>query len=137
MTGTGWDGDGFRDRVQQALDGFLDEQAARLAPLGADAERLVAEARQLREQLIAAGREEQAELVAAGQAEHERLLTETEVYRSAVERADELGEQSQAEAARLRGEVDEYVDSRLADFGGTLERMMRSVDKAREALRAS
>ena len=42
---SGWDGEGFRAGVQKALDGFLDEQAARLAPLGADAARLLAEAR--------------------------------------------------------------------------------------------
>ena len=35
----------FRERIQQVLDDFLDEQAARLAPLGDDAARLVAEAR--------------------------------------------------------------------------------------------
>jgi hypothetical protein len=35
----------------------------------------------------------------------------------------------------MRAEVDQYVDDRLADFGTTLERMMRSVDKARSALR--
>ncbi len=40
----GWDSAGFRDRVQTALDVFVDEQATTLAPLGADAERLVREA---------------------------------------------------------------------------------------------
>ena len=40
-----WDHDGFRTRVQAALDAFLDEQAERLGPLGRDAARLVAEAR--------------------------------------------------------------------------------------------
>ncbi|TIC80958.1 polyprenyl synthetase family protein [Nocardioides sp. GY 10127] len=40
-----WDPAEFRARVQAALDAFLDLQAARLAPLGPDAERLVAEAR--------------------------------------------------------------------------------------------
>ena len=30
----GWDQDGFRARVQAALDAFLDEQAERLLPLG-------------------------------------------------------------------------------------------------------
>jgi geranylgeranyl diphosphate synthase, type I len=40
-----WDQDGFRDRVQAALEEFLDEQAERLLPLGRDAARLVAEAR--------------------------------------------------------------------------------------------
>lgn len=44
-TGSGWDSAGFRDRVQAALDDFLDEQADGLAPLGEDATRLLAEAR--------------------------------------------------------------------------------------------
>ena len=41
---TGWDSAVFRDRVQGALDAFVDEQAATLAPLGSDADRLVREA---------------------------------------------------------------------------------------------
>jgi geranylgeranyl diphosphate synthase type I len=41
----GWDRSGFRSRVQAALEVFVDEQAERLLPLGADAARLVAEAR--------------------------------------------------------------------------------------------
>lgn len=45
MTSSGWDSADFRDRVQAALDAFLDEQAERLAPLGPDASRLLDEAR--------------------------------------------------------------------------------------------
>jgi geranylgeranyl diphosphate synthase type I len=41
----GWDSERFRAGVQQALDEFLEEQGARLAPLGEDAARLMAEAR--------------------------------------------------------------------------------------------
>jgi len=44
VSGT-WDQDGFRARVQAALEAFLDEQAERLLPLGPDAARLLAEAR--------------------------------------------------------------------------------------------
>jgi geranylgeranyl diphosphate synthase type I len=40
-----WDPADFRSAVQAELDAFLDEQAVRLAPLGADADRLLAEAR--------------------------------------------------------------------------------------------
>jgi cell division septum initiation protein DivIVA len=102
----------------------------------AEAEAIVAEARQLHEQLLADAHAQHAELIAAAEAEHERLLAETEVYRSAVDRADELGAQTAAEVARMRAEVDEYVDSRLADFGNTLAHMTRSVEKARDNLRA-
>lgn len=101
----------------------------------AEAERVIADGERQRDALIAQGRAQEAEIVAAAQAEHERLVTDTEVYRTAVARSDELGAQTVAEVTRMRAEVDEYVDTRLADFGTTLERMMRSVDKARSALR--
>ncbi|HEY0950401.1 polyprenyl synthetase family protein [Nocardioides sp.] len=39
-----WDSAGFRERIQAALDGFVDEQAGTLGPLGGDAARLVREA---------------------------------------------------------------------------------------------
>ncbi|SFL82451.1 hypothetical protein [Geodermatophilus ruber] len=106
-----------------------------LAQAEEEAERIVEEARQRHEALIADAQAQQAELLAAAQAEHERLITETEVYRGAVARADELGAQTATDVARMRTEVDDYVDTRLADFGTTLERMLRSVEKARSALR--
>ena len=43
--GDGWDAEAFRARIQGVLDDFLDQQQARLAPLGDDAARLLAEAR--------------------------------------------------------------------------------------------
>jgi cell division septum initiation protein DivIVA len=106
-----------------------------LAQAQADSEEIILGAEDEAERLLAEGRRQRDLLIAEGQAEHERLLTETEVYQTAVSRADELGAQTAAEVALMRAEVDEYVDSRLADFGTTLERMLRSVEKARTALR--
>ncbi len=106
-----------------------------LAQAQADAEQLIIEAEAEAEVLLADGRRRREAMIAEAQAEHERLITETEVYRSAVSRADDLGEQAHTQAARVRAEVDEYVDTRLADFGTTLERMLRSVEKARTTLR--
>jgi geranylgeranyl diphosphate synthase type I len=40
-----WNADGFRARVQEALDAFLERQTAVLAPLGPDATRLLEQAR--------------------------------------------------------------------------------------------
>jgi geranylgeranyl diphosphate synthase type I len=45
VTESAWDQAAFRARVQEALDAFLDAQTTRLAPLGDDAVRLLAEAR--------------------------------------------------------------------------------------------
>ncbi len=106
-----------------------------LAEAEAEAQRLVAEGRAHREALVADARAQQEQLLAAARAEHEHLITETEVYRGAVSRADELGAQTATDVARMRAEVDQYVDSRLADFGTTLERMLHSVEKARTTLR--
>ena len=106
-----------------------------LAQAQTDADEIILTAEHQAERLLAEGRRQRDLLIAEGQAEHERLLTETEVYQTAVSRADELGAQTAAEVALMRAEVDEYVDSRLADFGTTLERMLRSVEKARTTLR--
>jgi cell division septum initiation protein DivIVA len=106
-----------------------------LAEAEAEAERLVAEAVAHREALLADAEAQQVQMLEAAQAEHERLITETEVYRGAVSRADALGAQTAADVARMRAEVDQYVDSRLADFGTTLEHMLLSVDQARSTLR--
>jgi cell division septum initiation protein DivIVA len=106
-----------------------------LAQAQADAEDILAEAEAEAERLVAEGVAHRDAVVAAAQAEQERLITETEVYRGAVSRADELGARTAADVARMRAEVDQYVDSRLADFGTTLERMLHSVEKARTSLR--
>jgi cell division septum initiation protein DivIVA len=106
-----------------------------LARAQEEAERLLADAETEAERLIEEGRTHREALIAQALAEHERLITETEVYRGAVSRADELGAQTAADVARMRAEVDQYVDSRLADFGTTLERMLHSVEKARTSLR--
>ena len=108
-----------------------------LAQAQADAEQLLIDAEAEAARLVEEGRRHQEALIAAAHAEHERLITETEVYRGAVTRADELGAQTVADVARMRSEVDEYVDSRLAEFGTTLDRMLRSVEKARITLRES
>ena len=101
----------------------------------AEAEDLLADAEAEARRLIEEGRAHREALIAEAVAEHERLITETEVYQGAVARADELGAQTATDVARMRAEVDQYVDSRLADFGTTLERMLRSVEKARTTLR--
>jgi cell division septum initiation protein DivIVA len=106
-----------------------------LARAQAQAEQLLAEAEAEADRLVADGRAHREALIAEAVAEHERLITETEVYRGAVARADELGAQTATEVARMRAEVDQYVDSRLADFGTTLERMLHSVETARSNLR--
>jgi cell division septum initiation protein DivIVA len=124
-----------RRQRDEMLAGAQAQAEELIAEAEAEAERLIAEGMQHRESLLSDAREQQARMLAEAEAEHERLITETEVYRGAVSRADELGARTAADVARMRAEVDQYVDSRLADFGTTLERMLHSVEKARTSLR--
>jgi cell division septum initiation protein DivIVA len=137
-------------RTRQEADQLLDSAARQreevlgvarrqrdeiLARAQEDADELIAQAEREAELLVEEGRRHRDAIVAECQAEHERLVTETEVYRTALAQADELGARTQAEVAHMRAEVDDYVDTRLADFGSTLERMVRSVEAARSTLR--
>ncbi|MGY1754334.1 hypothetical protein [Blastococcus sp. SYSU D01042] len=124
-----------RRQRDEVLAGARRQRDELLVQAQADAEALIAQAEAEAEVLVADGRRRRESMIAEAHAEHERLITETEVYRTAVQRADDLGEQAHADAARMRAEVDAYVDTRLADFGTTLERMLRSVEKARTTLR--
>ena len=126
-----------RGETEQLLVAARRQRDELLAQAQADAEQLLIDAEAEAARLVEEGRRHQEALIAAAHAEHERLITETEVYRGAVTRADELGAQTVADVARMRSEVDEYVDSRLAEFGTTLDRMLRSVEKARITLRES
>jgi cell division septum initiation protein DivIVA len=126
---------GARRQREEILGTARRQRDELLAQAQLDAEQLLVDAETEAERLVAEGRRHRELLIAEGQAEHERLITETEVYRGAVSRSDELGAQTATDVARMRAEVDEYVDSRLADFGTTLERMLRSVEKARTTLR--
>ena len=125
-----------RHEADQLLASANRQREELVAQAQDDADELIAQAEREAERIVEEGRRHHEALIAEGRAEHERLVLETEVYATALAQSDELGAQTQAEVARMRAEVDEYVDTRLADFGSTLERMVRSVDAARSTLRA-
>ena len=105
----------------------------------AEAEDLLADAEAEAERLIAEGRRTAADGAESPRraAEHERLITETEVYRGAVSRADELGAQTAPTSRACARRSTSTSTRRLADFGTTLERMLRSVEAARTTLRGA
>lgn len=107
------------------------EEARSLVPQAvADAAAVVREA----DDVVEAGRREAARIVAAAQAERLRLLDETEVVAAAHTRAEEQVADAEAHAARLRSDVDAYVDSRLANFEVVLARTTAAVQRGREKL---
>lgn len=89
-----------------------------------------------RDEIIAAGHREADRVVAGGVSEHRRLISDAEVTVAAEHKAAALLAQAQADADRLRTEADDYVDGKLADFEQVLGRVLATVERGRDRLRA-
>lgn len=87
-----------------------------------------------REDIVEDGRREAERIVAEAHAERERLVTEAEVHKAAVEQAELLRSDAENEARRMRQEVDDYVDTKLANFEIVLNKTLAAVLRGRDKL---
>ena len=69
--------------------------------------------------------------------EQQRLVSQTVIVQTATNEATRLVDTAHAEADRLRGECDIYVDSKLAEFEDYLNGTLRSVGRGRHQLRTA
>jgi cell division septum initiation protein DivIVA len=112
------------------------EQAAELVRSAQEhGQRQVAAAQAQAQAIVAAAHAEAGTAVAAARHEAVRLVEETEIYRTAADRAGKITDQATAEARKMATEVEEYVDARLASFAELLTRTMRQIDMGRQTLR--
>ncbi len=88
-----------------------------------------------REAVIADGRQEAEKIVESAKAERDKLVSATAVARHAGTHADEVRQHAVQEAALLRKEVDDYVDTKLANFEVVLEKSLTAVQRGRDKLR--
>lgn len=109
---------------------LLDDLEEGLRTALSDAQKTLAD----RDAVVEEGREEAAQIIADARNERDRLVSDSEVFRVAKRRADEVVEEARVEAEELRKETDDYVDGRLATFEITLERTMEAVKRGRERL---
>lgn len=86
------------------------------------------------DQFVEASRDEAEELLRQAQNEREALVSDTDVYKLAQQRADELRAEAQRGADELRRETDAYVEENLANFELTLERTLEAVRRGRARL---
>ena len=105
------------------LGALLPEAMSRAQSVLQDKDSVLAEGRAEAERIVAEAREEQA-----------RMLTEYEVYAAAVEEAERLTSEAEAAATAMRTEVEDYVDAKLANFEIVLAKTLRAVERGRMRL---
>ncbi len=89
-----------------------------------------------RDKILDAGQREADRMIAEAEAEHHRLVSHNEVVVSADRESTRLINEARAEAQRLRDEVDEYVDTTLANFEQFLTRSLASIERGRDKMHA-
>lgn len=89
-----------------------------------------------RDKIIDAGKREAERIIAEGEAEHARLVSVNEVVVSSEHEAARIIGEARAEAQRLRDEVDDYVDTALANFEQFLTRSLAAIERGRDKMHA-
>src|SRR3954466_6774748 len=112
--------------------GILDELRAELP---GDLRRAVALLEE-RDKIIDAGRREADRIIHEGEQEHARLVSVNEITVSAEHEGARIVREDRAGVQRVREEVDEYVDTALANFEKFLTRALASIERGRDKMHA-
>jgi vacuolar-type H+-ATPase subunit H len=89
-----------------------------------------------RDKILDSGRQEAERIISEGEAEHGRLVSINEITVSAEHEATRIITDARTEAQRLREEVDDYVDTALANFEQFLTRSLASIERGRDKMHA-
>jgi cell division septum initiation protein DivIVA len=81
--------------------------------------------------VVAEGRIEADRIIEEAKAERARLVAKTEIVRGATLEADALLAAARSDADRMRLEIDDYVDGKLANFEVVLHKTLQAVEKGR------
>ena len=105
----------------------LDEIRALLPTEIANARRVIDD----KSAVVAEGEAEAAQIIEAAKVERGRLVARTEVMREAAKEAEQVLQTARADAERMRVEIDDYVDGKLANFEVVLHKTLQAVAKGR------
>jgi F0F1-type ATP synthase membrane subunit b/b' len=89
-----------------------------------------------RDKILDSGQREAERMIAEAEAEHQRLVSLNEVVVSADREGARMIHEARQEVQRLREEVDEYVDTTLANFEQFLTRSLASIERGRDKMHA-
>lgn len=84
--------------------------------------------------VVEEGQAEAQVIIAEAEAERTRLVSRTEVVKEATREAERLVAAANAESDRMRREVDDYVDGKLANFEIVLNRTLHAVEHGRNKI---
>jgi hypothetical protein len=90
-----------------------------------------------REEFLDKVRHEGEEIIATARDRAERMVQRTEVVKAAEQRAYQILDNAEIEARRLRHEVEDFCDQKLASFEIVLERTMKLVASGRQKLQGT
>ena len=90
-----------------------------------------------RDEFLAKVRREGDEILDQARTRAERMVQRTEVVKAAEQRARQIIDAAEAEARRMRHEVEDFCDQKLAGFEIVLERTMKMVTAGREKLQGN
>lgn len=90
-----------------------------------------------REEYLAKVKREGEEILDQARTRAERMVQRTEVVKASEARARKIVDAANEEAARLKNEVEDFCDQKLASFEIVLERTMRLVGSGRQKLQGS
>jgi cell division septum initiation protein DivIVA len=124
------------ERAEQLLADAEAEAKRRVNAGRAEYEDLVGRAGTEADRMMEAGRLSYEQSLQDGRDEQARLVAQTEVVQAAHAESARILDAAAAEADRLRGECDQYVDEKLGELEELLTHTLRTVGKGRSQLRA-
>jgi vacuolar-type H+-ATPase subunit H len=110
---------------------LLDELRGLMPGELAEAEELL----ESRDDVVEEGHAEAARIIEEAKRERSRLVAKTEVAQEAAREAERIVTEAEDESQRMRDDVDEYVDAKLANFEVVLGKTLAAVERGREKLR--
>jgi chromosome segregation ATPase len=87
-----------------------------------------------REELLAKARRDAEGMVEQARAEQLRLASHEAVMQRAKEEAERIAQEADDDARRLRLEAEDYVDAKLAQLEGTLQKILEDTIASNDAL---
>lgn len=87
-----------------------------------------------RDQVLDDSRKEADRIVKEAQENANKLVLETEIIRKAHRESEVIIKQAETKARGIRLEAEDYIDSKLANFEATLQKLLLSIEKGRDKL---